>query len=126
MNPSDIKNGKGVHFANVSQGSFELTLSDEAKEMYAAHKFELTVPIEYNALRSVVIRHIDQVIQEYTDKENVDNINQSNSWAEAESIYRIITTGRMIRVKFKNTHMVKRTLEEGIVVMHQKIPAKKR
>ena len=124
MNPSDIKNGKGVHFAIVPQDSFELALTDEAKEIFTAHQFELTVPIEYNALRSVVIRHIDQVIQEYSDEDIVESINQSNSWAEAESIYRIVTTGRMIKVKFKNTLMVKRALEEGIVVVHQKIPAK--
>ena len=43
VNPIDIKNGKGVHFAIVLQDSFKIALTDEAKEIFAAHQSLLNI-----------------------------------------------------------------------------------
>ena len=54
----------------------------------------------------------------------MENINQTNQWAEVEEIYRIKTTGRMIKIRFKNTMMANKAAEEGMVIVYQRIPSK--
>ena len=82
------------------------------------------IPIEYDSMRLVVIRHIDKVINEYTDQEVTESINNANEWAEVEQIHQILTNGRLLKVKFKSAAMVQNALTQGIIVLHQKINPK--
>ena len=122
INPTEIKEGKGIYYAIVQQEKIEEVLKNDVKEDFANAGFEIQTPIEYNALRSIVIRHIDKAIQEYTDEEIIASINEANQWADVESIYKITETGRLLKVRFKSAKMVTTALNEGIVVINQKIP----
>ena len=122
INPTEIKEGKGIYYAIVQQEKIEEVLKNDVKEDFANAGFEIQTPIEYNALRSIVIRHIDKAIQEYTDEEIIASINEANQWADVESIYKITETGRLLKVRFKSAKMVITALNEGIVVINQKIP----
>ena len=64
------------------------------------------------------------MIDEYTDEEIINNINQVNTWVNAESIYRLETTGRMIKIKMQNPQMATKATNDGITVLYQRIPAK--
>ena len=83
INPTEIKEGKGIYYAVVQQEKIEEVLKDEVKEQFASKGFEIQTPIKYNALRSIVIRHIDKAIQEYTDREIIESINNSNQWQKS-------------------------------------------
>ena len=99
----------------------EECLKEESKNIFRENGFKITPPIEYNALKSIVVRHLDKVIGEYSDAEIMENINQTNQWVEVEEIYRIKTTGRMIKIRFKNTQMANKVAEEGMVIVYQNI-----
>ena len=88
------------------------------------NNFEAHTPIEYVAMRSIIIRHIDKAINEYTDEEVITSINSANEWAEVDHIHRIMTNDRLLKVKFKSTSMVQIALNQGIIVLHQKINTK--
>ena len=124
INPTDIKDGKGVYYAIVRQEQVELVISEEVKEIFKDKGYDVMIPIEYDSMRSVVIRHIDKVINEYTYQEVTESINNANEWAEVEQIHRILTTGRLLKVKFKSAAMVQNALTQGIIVLHQKINPK--
>ena len=84
INPTEIKEGKGIYYAIVQQEKIEEVLKNDVKEEFANAWFEIQTPIEYNALRSIVIRHIDKAIQEYTDEEIIASINNANQWADVD------------------------------------------
>ena len=119
-----IKEGKGIHYAIIKQEHIETVISDENKQVFDQNGFDSVTPIEFDAMRSVVVRHIDKVITEYRDEEIIESINQVNIWADVDSIVRIHPNGRLLKVKFKSISMVQTALAEGMVVLHQRINAK--
>ena len=112
INSTKIKEGKGIYYAVVQQ-KIEEVLKNDVKEQFTSKGFEIQTTIEYNALRSIVIRHIDKAIQEYTDEAIIESINNANQWADVESIYKITETGRLLKVRFKSRKMVITALNEG-------------
>ena len=85
---------------------------------------EILIPIEINAMKSIVVRHIDKMIVDYEDEEIIESINRLNDCSEAEEIYRIAANGRLLKIKFQNTNMVERAVREGIIILNQKVPGK--
>ena len=124
VNPTELKEGKGVFYAIVRQEQIESVINDEVKSTFLNNGFEITTPIEYDSLRSVIINHLDKVITEYSDAEVIESINCSNDWAEVLEIIRITTTGRLLKIKFKSTAMAQRAINEGIIILYQKINPK--
>ena len=122
VNPTEIKDAKGAYYVIVNQNQVEHIISDNTKQTLRDDGFEVLTPIEFNSLRTVVIKHIDRVINEYSNDEIVDSINTKNTWAEVEEIYKITNTGRLLKVKFKSTNMVRKALDEGMIILNQKIP----
>ena len=121
INPNQIKDGKGVFYAIVKQEQVDQILEDESKENFKQNGFEVTQPIEYEAMKSVVVRHVDKVISEYDDDDVIGSINQANTWAQVEKIVRIVANGRVLKVTFKTTAMVQTALDKGFVILHQRI-----
>ena len=106
------------------QDQVETVISNESKEIFLQNSFEVHIPIEYEAMRSIIIRHIDKAINDYTDEEVITSINQANEWAEVDQIYRILSNGRLLKVEFRSSSMVPIALNQGIIVLHQKINTK--
>ena len=119
VNPTDIKDAHGAYYA---VDNAEKLLTNEAKAIFRDDNFEVLPPIEYNALKSVVVKHLDKVISEYTDEEVIDSINAKYNWANAESIYRLTEAGRLIKFKFSSMEMVKKALNERMIILNQRIP----
>ena len=124
VNPTELKEGKGVYYAIVKEDRVETVINNESKEVFSQNNFEVHTPIEYEAMRSIIIRHIDKAINDYSDEEVITSINRANEWAEVDHIHRIMTNGRLLKVKFKSTSMVQIALNQGIIVLHQKINTK--
>ena len=126
INPTNIKEGgKGTYYVIVPQDKVEKIISNEVKENFRTqYSFEIHTPIEYNAMRTIVIRHIDKVIEEYEDNEIITNIESCNAWAKVESIYRLSNSGRMLKVRFQTTEMAERAIRNGIIVVHQQIASR--
>ena len=122
-NPTNIKDeGKGTFYVIVPQDKVEQVISQESKDKLKDKQFITHTPIEYNAMRTIIIRHLDKVMAEFTDKEIADNIEQSNSWAKVETVVKLMNTVRMLKVRFYTTDMAERALRDGIIVIYQNIP----
>ena len=87
------------------------------KKIFSRYNFEVTTPIEYSGMRSVILRHIDKSITEYTDEEEIESINASNEWARVESIYRPTNTGRMLKMKFESPQMANNATQNGMIMI---------
>ena len=78
INPTDIKGGKGIYYAIIKQEHIESVINNESKQVFNQNGFDIVTPIEFDAMRSVVVRHIDKVIAEYTDEDIIESINHAN------------------------------------------------
>ena len=125
INPTNIKDGgNGNYYVIVPQEKIEHIISDESKRKLRDHQFEINTPIEYNAMRTVIVRHIDKVISEYSDQEIINNIEATNSWAKVEFVYKLTDTGRMLKIRFSTTEMAARAVRDGLVIAYQRIPSR--
>ena len=117
-----VHDGKGVFFAIANEDSLETILSSESTAIFREVGFELVPPIEYNSLKTVVIKNLDYMVDSYSDEEIIESIERLNSWAKVEYVYKIPTTSKLIKVRFQNQQMVQVALQKGINILHQHIP----
>ena len=115
--PPNIKEGgNDIYYVIVPQDKIEKIISEDSKQKLRDHKFEINTPNEYNAMRTVIVGHIDKAISEYSDQEIIQNIEITNEWAKVEFVYKLTDNGRMLKVRFTTTEMVARAVREGLVV----------
>ena len=117
-----VHDAKGAFYVIVSEENIEKILTEENKKECRKEGYELVAPIEYNSLKTVVIKQLDYMIDSFTDQEVVDSIHDLNDWAEVEDLYRLPTTSKMIKIRFTSQQMVQTALTIGIVILHQSIP----
>ena len=117
-----VHDAKGAFYVIVSEENIEKILTEENKKECRKEGYELVAPIEYNSLKTVVIKQLDYMIDSFTDQEVVDSIHDLNDWAEVEDLYRLPTTSKMIKIRFTSQQMVQTALTKGIVILHQSIP----
>ena len=97
----------------VSEENIEKILTEENKKECRKEGYELVALIEYNSLKTVVIKQLDYMIDSFTDQEVVDSIHDLNDWAEVEDLYRLPTTSEMIKIRFTSQQMVQTATNKG-------------
>ena len=73
-----VHDGKGVFFAIANEDSLEKILSEESRDTFRQERFEGVPPIEYNSLKTIVVKHLDYMVDSYTDEEIIDSIERLN------------------------------------------------
>ena len=122
INTTNIKDGgNGHYYVIVPEDKIEQIIKEESKQKLRDHKFEIHTPIEYNAMRTIIVRHLDKVVSEYNDKEIINNIEATNEWAKVEFVYKLTDTGRMLKIRFNTTEMAARAVRDGLIVAYQRI-----
>ena len=116
-----VHDGKGVFYAITNDDAIETILSDCSKETFRQEGFEVVPPIEYNSMKTVAVKHLDYMIDPFND-EIIDNIEHLDEWAIVKSIYKIPSTSKILKIRFKTQQMVQVALDKGIKILHQYIP----
>lgn len=124
INPTDVKDARGAYYAILPMNMVEKLLEEEVKQTFKNEEFEILNPIEYNSLKSVIIRQVDRVILEYEDEEIIQSIQDKNNWAQVEQVHKLTASGRIIKIRFTSTEMAATAMREGLVVLNQFIPAR--
>ena len=93
-------------FAITNEDSLETILSEESKVTFQNEGFELVPPIEYNSLKTIVVKNLDYMIDSYSDDEIIESIERLNSWAKVEYVYKIPTASKLLTVWFQNQQIV--------------------
>ena len=117
-----VHDAKGAFYVIVREENLEKILTEKNKKEFRKEAYELVVPIEYNSLKTVVMKQLDYMTDSFTDQEVIDSIRELNDWAEVEDLYRLPTTSKMIKIRFTSQQMVQTALTKGIVILHQFIP----
>ena len=117
-----VHNAKGAFYAIVNDENLEIAFTRESKYVFRELEYEVVPPIEYNALKTVVAKNLDYMIDSYTDAEIIDSIESLKEWAEVESVFKIPVTSKMLKVRFKNNQLAQQAMQKGLVILHQYIP----
>ena len=114
--------GQGVFNPIVIEEDLENILKQEMANKAKEKGFEILTPIEYGAMHAVVIKEIDSMVDDCSVEEIKNNVEDLNIWAKVSEIVKMPTTSKMLKIKFENTYMAQRALEEGIVILYRRIP----
>ena len=117
-----VHDGKGAFFVITSDNVIETILNDGSKETFSQEGFEVIPPIEYNSMKTIVVKHLDYMIDSFTDDDIIHSIERLIDWVQLESIYRIPSTSKILKMRLKTQQMVQVALDKGIKVLHQYIP----
>ena len=123
--PSKMHAGQGVFFAVILEGDLEKILKKEVVEKAQEKGFEIITPIEYGALKTVIVKEIDAMVDDYNEEEIKESIEMLNEGVKVEQVYKFQTASKMIKVTFTATHMANKAAKEGLVILNQRIPPRR-
>ena len=123
--PGKMHAGNGVFFPIVKENEIEEMMKDEILQKAKGEGFEIIAPIELGAMRTVIVKEVDSMIDEYSNEEVIYSIEALNEWAEVTEIYKFKTPSKMLKVQFKSGSMAQRAIKEGMVILNQRIPARR-
>ena len=117
-----VHDGKGAFYAITSDDAIETILSDGSKETFSQEGFEVIRAIEYSSMKTIVVKHLDHMIDSFTDDEIIDSIERLSDWAQVELIYKIPSTSKILKIRLKTQQKVQVAPDKGIKIPHQYIP----
>ena len=123
--PTKMHSGQGVFFPIIYESDLENMLKDDLGQFAMEKGFEIKVPIEYSAMKTVVVKEIDSMVDEFQDAEIKESIERLNDWAKVVDIFRFGTTSKMIKIQFSSTAMANKAIKEGIIILNQRIPPRR-
>ena len=117
------KKGK-MYFLITREEIVEKLLTDEIKNIFKNENLAIKEPLEYEAMRTVVVKRLDRHIDQYTEEEIRDSIQRLNTNIVVESVYRFPnTTSKMMKIKMKSTAMAKQARDQGLIILNQRMPS---
>ena len=81
-----VHDAKGAFYVVVAEENLEDVLSEESRTECRKEGYEIQAPLEYNSLKTVVVKRLDYMIDSFTDQEIMESIANLNDWAEVEDI----------------------------------------
>ena len=123
--PLKMHSGQRVFFPIIRESDLEEILKKEVRDYAKEKGFEIKTPIEYTAMKTVVVKEIDSIIDEFTDQEIIENIERVNDWAKVVELYKFQTTAKMLKIQFETTTMATRALNDGLIILFQRVPPRR-
>ena len=122
INIKKVHDAKGAFYVIVSEENLEKILTEENKTECRREGYELVPPLEYNSLKTILVKQLDYMIDSFNDREIIASIEELNEWAKVEEVYKLPTTSKMMKIRFSSQSMVQTAMTKGVVVLHQFIP----
>ena len=73
-----VHDGKGAFYVITSDDAVQSILSDGSKETFGQEGFEVIPPIEYNSIKTIVVKHLGYMVDSFTDGNIIDSIERLN------------------------------------------------
>ena len=121
IQPHHIHGGNKAYFVIVSQQEVEKIFEREVVENLKSKRYKVITPIEYNASKTIIVKRLDSIIDEYITEEIINNIETQNDWLKVEELYKFETTAKILKIRCQSSTAVKRALEEGLYITNQRV-----
>lgn len=77
------------------------------------HNFEVILPPDLRAKKCIVVRSIDTSVQSWDADFMKEDIQNRNSWAEVEEVYKMRGIPHMLKIRFSEISMARKACNEG-------------
>ena len=82
---------------------------------------EVTTPLDYNSSKTVIIKRLDPIIDEYEAEEIKQSIERANNNIVVEEIFVFPITSKIMKVRLETSAMAKKVLCNGLLVLNQRV-----
>ena len=111
-----------MFYVLIRDEEVEEILKEETKKKAEEKGFQIFRPLDYDSMKTVVVRDVDSVMDEFTAEEIAESVERVNEWAEVEEVVKLPTTSQILKVRFKTSSMAQKAMGKGIIVLNQSIP----
>ena len=112
--PGKVQVGEGVFYVLIRDEEVEEMLKEETKKKAVENGFQIFRPLDYDSMKTVVVRDVDSVMEEFTVEEIAE-------WAKVEEVVKLPTTSQILKVRFRTSSMAQKAMDKGIIVLNQSI-----
>ena len=116
-----MKDGKGVFFIIMDKDNCQKLLEEDVKEAFKNNDYEIVNPPDLNANRTIVVRNLDRQIDDWSESSIIEYITARNTWIKIESVYKLPTTSKMLKIKCEKEEMADRAIKDGLFICYQHI-----
>lgn len=96
-------------------------LGKEAKKELEKLGLQVIVPPETKARRSIILRHLDQIIGTNTPEDIKAEIERENNWLKIEEVIKIKDYTHILKLRLEETSMVDKAQQQGILAYNMAI-----
>ena len=113
-----------TYFVTLDNGNLEKLIAHKEiiENCSLFDKYAISKPLNYNAMRTVVVQKIDQMHIGRELQELQDTIERQNATLEVEEVIKLPNINHILKIKFKTTLMADICIEEGVKINNQFIP----
>ena len=124
VRPNKVKEEGKMFFVIIEEKYMEKLIANATKEAFRRHNFEIFNPLEYNALRTIIVKQIDPIMDHYEDDQIKRDIESANQWIKIEHLIKLPTTSKMLKLRLATSEMALKATKDGLYVLNQSIPAR--
>lgn len=128
--------GLGINFSKclpTNNDTFVVVCPDEAnvdllisnKTMSTLNKngFQIAIPPQLKAKKTIVLKSLDKRINKYTEEELKQDIEEKNAWAKVEEVVKFKNIPYMLKIRFQDIKMARKAQEQGLKIKFFSIPS---
>ena len=112
---------EAVIVLTATENDADAIFQDDVPDRLSAEGFTPLIPPELRAQRSVICSGLDDLVYDHTAEENASEVTTQHTWAEAESLFKF-PRSNTAKTTFKDVKMVKKAIQEGLLLFHIHIP----
>ena len=122
IHPWKIIDTKEGYIIVIKEEYMEKALKMETKEELEKLELEISAPPEYKANRTLIVKRVDNHIDEYSIDELKGNIAENNRWMSIEELYKFKNGNfRTVKIVLENMQQIQKAMTEGVLIGNQLI-----
>ena len=110
-----------AYFVIVTKDETERILKEDVVRKLKELDMEVTAPLDYNFSKTVIIKRLDPIIDEYDAEEIKQSIERANNNIEVEEVFVFPTTSKIMKVRLGTSAMAQKVLLNGLLVLNQRV-----
>ena len=115
-----VTESKDAFFLVTDGSQMDQLLTNENKQIFKSHGFELQNPPEFSAARTVVVKGVDDYISHQTEEELLRSIKINHSNINVEKIIKISNASHLLKILCTDVNTADRLVEKGISIGNQR------
>ena len=111
-----IHRERNVFTVLMNDEELDKLLELENKSIFNENQFELMIPPECTAKRTVAVRGVEEYVMKKRNDEIKRELEEQQAWLKVEDIIRIPNMDNFLKIRMQNTQMVNKAKSSGLLM----------